>query len=217
MTDSQLEQVKQTLSTDRLSTYENAVNATKSSYYALDLYAWNAQISSAMLLPLHLVEVVIRNAVADALTQQYGEKWPWSAGFEQSLPAKGKYNPRSDLISVRQKFNSVGKIIPELKFVFWQKMFTSRFDQRLWQKYLATTFPNRLVKPTQLTNRQAIYNGLENIRVLRNRIAHHEPIFNRNLAQDFDLIAQLIHMRCLPTSIWMQQQQQVTLLLNTRP
>ena len=75
--------VKDVLSHARLSTYEKAT--TKSS--AIELYVWNAHVSGAMLLPLHICEVRIRNGISDMLTKVYGPKWAWSTGFEKSLPA----------------------------------------------------------------------------------------------------------------------------------
>ncbi len=73
-----LQAVKTALSSARMSTYETA---SCDSSLALELYAWNAQVSGALLTPLHICEVVIRNAVSDVLESLYGEKWPWSAGF----------------------------------------------------------------------------------------------------------------------------------------
>ena len=58
------------LSVNRLSTYRNYVLQELGNDdldRALQLYAWNAQISSAYLLPLHLYEVILRYAIADAI------------------------------------------------------------------------------------------------------------------------------------------------------
>lgn len=48
---------------------------------AIELYDWNAQVSAAFLAPLHLCEVVIRNAVSDAIAAVYRPLRPWHAGF----------------------------------------------------------------------------------------------------------------------------------------
>lgn len=37
---------------------------------------------------------------------------------------------RSELVAVRSRETTTGKVAAELKFVFWQKMFTQRFDAR---------------------------------------------------------------------------------------
>jgi hypothetical protein len=36
----------------------------------------------------------------------------------------------------RRREPTTGKVIPELKFVFWQKMFTGRHDVRVWDPHL---------------------------------------------------------------------------------
>lgn len=157
--------------------------------------------------PLHICEVVIRNAVSDALTAVYGANWPWSSVFEASLPSPtGSYNPRTDLRSNRVRHATPGKVIPELKFVFWQKMFTSRFDVRLWNPHLRNVLPNLDPTKTVAQLRQEIYTDLEHVRLLRNRIAHHEPIFRRNLRDDLDKVAALVRCRCKLTADWMQGQ-----------
>jgi len=122
--------VKKALSSARMSTYEVAV--AHNDIATLALYAWNAQVSAALLAPLHICEVVVRNAVSDTLEAIYGARWPWSNGFEQSLPdPRLGYSQRKDLQQARSRAQTTGKVIPELKFVFWQKMFTGRYDARV--------------------------------------------------------------------------------------
>jgi len=106
---------------------------------------------------------------------------------------------------------------PELKFVFWQKMFTSRHDQRLWSAQLTRVLPN-LGQPQPVgLARLAIYEDLEEIRKLRNRIAHHEPVFSRDLSTDLDRIVKLIALRCKITAEWMLRIQQASQLIAQRP
>jgi hypothetical protein len=117
----------------------------------------------------------MRNAVSDALTAVYGSKWPWSRSFERSLPSSGGYDPCRDLQRGRTAHATTGKVIPELKFVFWQKMFTSRYDTRLWNAHLRRVLPNLDPAKTVAQLRAQIYDDLEYVRLLRNRLAHHEP------------------------------------------
>lgn len=199
--------IKGALSPARVGTYEAATTGTPQLTSALMLYAWNAQVSAAMLAPLHLCEVVIRNAVADAVASVYGPQWPWSPGFHQSLPnpARG-YNPRQDLVAARAGKTTTGKVIPELKFAFWQTMFTSRFDARLWVPHLRVVMPH-------LDQTKAV----GQLRKLRNRIAHHEPIFRRNLGDDFQKIHDLVAFRCGFNAAWMIQNQHAQALIATKP
>jgi len=194
--------VKAALSHARMATFEKAAAVSApDDLSALVLYAWNAEVSGVLLTPLHVCEVVIRNAVSDALEAVYGQLWPWSVTFEQSLPDPSQgYNPRKDLRSARNGKTTTGKVIPELKFVFWQKMFTRRYDVRLWHPHLRRVFPHGDASLAVPALRQSIYGDLERLRALRNRIAHHEPIFARALADDLKTIIDLVTLRCTVTA-----------------
>lgn len=212
-----LTNVALSLSETRLKTFQDYYGHPYCINSAMSLYGWNGQISSAFMLPLHICEVIVRNAVHQVLTKTYGENWPWSQAFERSLPANGRYSPRRDLISARQRQTTTGKVIPELKFVFWQKMFTSRHKTRLWDTEILNTFPNGTA---QLTTDQLllnIYNSLESIRLIRNRIAHHEHLINRNLHDDYSKIVQLISYRCTDSVNWLKSIEQLSPLLSNKP
>ncbi|CAM7769668.1 hypothetical protein HHA33_26090 (plasmid) [Phytobacter diazotrophicus] len=214
--------IKHSLSVARIGAYEAFIGGQPGlvqTEKALNLYMWNAQVSSAFLVPLHVCEVVIRNAISEVLETVYGARWPWSVGFERSLPIPVHgYKPKDDLVNARRNQLTTGKVIPELKFVFWQKMLTGRFDNRLWNNHILRAFPNAAglgVTNSQL--RQKLYDDLETIRKLRNRIAHHEPVISRNLLSDFSIVKQLVSFRCEFTSEWMQNNQILLPLLTLKP
>ena len=211
--------VSTALSLPRMSTYVAVcAGAPDSGVAALELYAWNAAVSAAMLAPLHVCEVVMRNAVADVLEFVYTEQWPWSKAFERSLPdpAQG-YSPRRDLQAARRGATTAGAVIPELKFVFWQKMFTSRYDIRLWDNHLLGVLPNLDGRRTVPALRESVYADLEQLRKLRNRIAHHEPIFSRDLTANLQKIVELVRFRCAITAQWMCDNQQADTVIAARP
>lgn len=207
--------IKSTLSPPRLSTYENATSSLED---ALKLYQWNADISGAFFHCLQICEITIRNAISEVLFKLHGNQWPWDNGFLNTLPnPKHGYNPREDLKKARNKLSDVNKVIPELTFVFWQKMFTSRHDNQLWIPHLKTTFLHTDTSMQIKSLRSEIYNDLEKIRKLRNRIAHHEPIFRRKLDEDYKAIIKIIAYRCTSTAQWLSCNQKVVSLLNSRP
>lgn len=217
-----LKAIKDALSHARISTYESAVGwAGLGDPRAAALYAWNAQVSSALLAPLHICEVVVRNAVSDALEAVYGPRWPWNNTFVLSLPnpprSSGAYNARLDIQSVASRQPSTGKVIPELKFVFWQEMFTRRHDVRLWNLHLRRVFPNQDATKSIVEIRRNIYSDLEQIRRLRNRIAHHEPIFSRNLSGELDRMMELVELRDKLVGSWMRANQNADDLLGESP
>jgi len=216
MDNTSIDAVRMALSTARMHTYEQAVGGDARA--SLVLYAWNADVSSALLMPLHVCEVVVRNAVADTLAAVYGPQWPWSATFERSLPNPSQsYSPRRNLQAARRFASTAGKVIPELKFVFWQKMLTSSHDTRLWDRHLRRAMPNLEPGRAIAELRRTLYEGLEHIRLLRNRIAHHEPIFTRNLLDDYRTMLKLVACRCTRTATWLDAHQQATSIIAKKP
>lgn len=211
--------VKHALSADRVRTYEVAIARHGSGASARDLYLWNARVSAAFLIPLHICEVVVRNAVAEALVSLHGPQWPWVQGFRDSLP-----HPTTGHDALRELRRATygpptaaADIIPALSFMFWQKMFTQRFDARLWSHCLAQVLPGADRTVPWHVLRACMHNDLEQIRRLRNRIAHHEPIFTRALGNDLATIQRVVGMRCGHTADWMTGHEAVTPLLHGRP
>lgn len=122
------------------------------------------------------------------------------------------------MINARRFQPTTGKVISELKFVFWQKLLTSRFAQRLWNTDIFLAFPNAAGAGLSTANvRQNIYDDLENIRKLRNRIAHHEPIITRPLEDDFSRIKRVVAYKNTDTLDWLQRNQTLLPLLTLRP
>jgi hypothetical protein len=211
------------LSTPRFRTFLAARN--NNVLKALQLYHWNAQISSAFLYPLHVFEICIRNAVANAAESSYQTpNWPWSRAFEISLPTTHSpryFSPRRELISTRdwqsRPQQTTGKVIAELKFAFWVSMYTGRHDGRLWNPYLRREYPNIPPGLSVAAGRDKIHVTAGKVKDLRNRIAHHEPIFSRNLNAEYEGIAEIVGYRCQHTLAWMKRTQDVTWLLGLLP
>ncbi len=211
MTTLDTKSIRLALSEARLTKYDLAVSAGEKS--ALDLYAWNALISGSLLTPLQVCEVVIRNAVSDALEAVYLTEWPWNATFEKSLP----YARRIELLQAREGASATGQVIPELTFYFWQSMFTNRFFVRLWEPFIDSIFPNIRNNMARQEKRKYIHDELEHIRKLRNRIAHHEPVFNRNLPEDYQKIVALVALRCPVSARWLSINQFFTSIYAIKP
>jgi hypothetical protein len=72
-----------------------------------------------------------------------------------------------------------GQIIAQLTMYFWKKLISDDYEQTLWKRSLKNLFPNKSIK------RGEIARHLEKIYQVRNRIAHHEPVYGHRL---FDFI-----------------------------
>lgn len=217
----QLTALPRTISQPRFSTYLNAKNQDVEQ--ALNLYRWNLEVSSALLVPLQICEVSIRNAVAHALEQKYGAQWNQFSGFIQSLPDPHKgHSPKQNLINTNKKIKragklTAGKVIAELNFVFWEQMFSARHDSRLWVNYFFDVFPNADIAYSYHVLRAEANTTIYDIRRLRNRIAHNEPVFNRNIIDDYNQIIKMIEWRCADTADWVHEMQRVLEINAAKP
>lgn len=200
LSNSALLQIEKTLSIPRLSKYEYFYKNRNEPYKKQDvmkLYERNLIISNRFFYLLNYFEIVLRNAVVEAIEIAFNcnltNSWHINPGFIRSLSSKGRHSPKSMFDEVQRKFpSSPSKMIPEFKFVFWQKMFMSNYEDRIWKSCLTQVFPNVLTE-----NRQTFYDWIDQLRELRNRIAHHEPIiFNRSLENDLKVLMIFIHCRC---------------------
>ncbi|ABN63953.1 Abi family protein [Shewanella baltica] len=209
--------IEQTLSFSRFATYRNAVVAHTGEdcvYTALNLYEWNAKLAAGFFVPLHIYEVTLRNAISDAISQRYGVDWPTNDYFLNSLTSKNKRAITS--LYRDHGYQGVGKILPEVKLFFWEEMLTKRHDGRIWRPYVNTVFPNTAHLSVEQIRTQ-LKDACFTIRKLRNRIAHHEPIFNQATLPDiYSLIASTIAMRCNETHEWLNQLETVNELLSNK-
>jgi len=127
--------VEQTLSIKRFSTYRQAVITAEGkncSAKALQLYEWNAELFSRFFFPLHIYEVAMRNAISDAISIRYGRDWPTNTIFQNSLNDLDK---GTLLSAISRNYQGGGKLLPEIKFVWFENMLTSRHDGHIWKPY----------------------------------------------------------------------------------
>ena len=216
---SNIDDVRNVLSAPRLATYEDVLknvsqNASDTTD-VLNLYLWNAEMSGALLFPMQLCEVTIRNAVSQAIASAYEEDWPWNQSFVGSLADNEKKSLKEGI----GKFvpPMTGRVVAAMTLNFWEKMFTARHDDRIWNQNLTVVFPNLDPDLSVADARKRIYDFMQAVRTLRNRIAHHEPIFNCDIDGNYKKIQWLIGIRCEKTAAWMEANQRVSCLLNSCP
>ncbi|KAA0972724.1 hypothetical protein FPY71_04495 [Aureimonas fodinaquatilis] len=204
------------ISAPRFSTYLRARGGDIEE--ALRLYRWNLEVSSALLVALQLCEVSVRNSIATAIENTYGPSWPWNRGFQISLKtSRHGYSPRCNLIDLAKRAPATSKIVAELKFIFWEQMFTARHDQAIWNRQLKIVFPNCDCTNTVQQLRTYGLKELNKIRVLRNRIAHHEPILENNIQQEYERIRLMIAWTNDTTAEWLDKIERVRHLIGQMP
>jgi hypothetical protein len=89
--------------------------------------------------------------------------------------------------------------VSELSLGFWSSLFKRQYEDPLWRKTLGAAFPH---VGGSLTRGQ-VFQRLDKIRLLRNRIGHHEQIIKYNLNDYYNEIIELVSWVCPITAIWL--------------
>lgn len=70
------------------------------------------------------------------------------------------------------------------------------YDRTLWRPALYKAFPGR--------PRRMVHQRLNHLRHLRNRIAHHEPILNRDLKRDYESLLEAVDWISTDVRKWIE-------------
>jgi len=215
-TNQQITELEAVLSPPRFGTYLREVGGDRQR--AMDLYCWNTKISSAFYVMLQFCELSIRNGAVEATEAVFGANWHLNRGFIYTLPVpKRGYQPRDDLTECARRLPTSGKVVAELKFAFWRHLFVKGQQARIWDPQLAGAFPGYDQTLTLGQARASLFDDIDEVRKFRNRIAHHEPVFARNLDEDYRRIRRIIEWRRPGAAVWLDGVQEVTGLLGNRP
>lgn len=197
-------------SPERLAPYYALAGGNKEQ--GLKLYAWNSALSQALYTPLQALEVTLRNGIGAKLQATYGAQW-----YELN-PGPALHYPLPDMLlksgtelGKRGIVADHGRVVAELNWGFWTGILAKRYEP-LWRSDLRSVFHS--VGPL---TRDKVFLPLDDLRRLRNRIAHHEPILNRNIAADHAAIVDLIRLISPTTADWVDDQSQVAAILAAKP
>lgn len=196
---SSLQKVIDALSTERLAPYiANVPN--EASEKALELYQWNIGVSGAFHEAISVAEVCLRNALHDQLTL-FTEGLPgsWFDNTSNVLTADAREDISKAKYRVLRKGGPItpGRLVSELSFGFWKFLLAKRYETSLWTPALRHGFPQ-----LESQQRKVVFETVSDLNILRNRIAHHEPIFKRNLTEDYLKVYRLINWISVDTREW---------------
>jgi hypothetical protein len=165
------------LSTERLRAY--ALPEDDLPEQRLARYYWNVALSEALLPALCQTEVVLRNAMDRALQAHVSQDHPGTPWFDVPNILQGgsirRVQQAKQKIRSRGKPTTHGRIVAELTLGFWTALLNKRYDAVVaWPKLVRAVVPHA---PNRFKNRARLQTHVEPIRKLRNRVAHHEPIW----------------------------------------
>lgn len=149
---------------------------------AMTLYRYNVELAQSVFGIIGFFEVALRNAINNELTQYLGQEWLKDSCEPGGIFDKSSTHKTKKIIDkAYQKLLNDGlyshtKLLAEMEFGVWKYMFSPvQYSQT--GKCLLHIFPNKPKSSAQAQyNASYVFNELDKINNLRNRIAHHEPI-----------------------------------------
>jgi hypothetical protein len=167
--------MEQALSLERFARY--LVWAGGDRARALELYALNTRLSEALYTPLQTLEVALRNRVHVVMAEAHGERWFEADGLLRVEHQREQLASAIAELAKAGKDPTAGRVVAALTFSFWTAMLSPAYED-LWRSTLnaIASRPDGKRLP-----RKSLSRPLTPIRVLRNRIAHHEPILHWDL------------------------------------
>ena len=210
------------LSKERLNKYLEITNNNKEK--AIELYEANLKYSSKMYILLSCFEVFLRNAINIQMAK-YDIDWILNISFLNSKILnnlrKTKSANKETIIFYKKFFEKQTNMLntaifslqednktinnnyltSRLNFGFWTRLFNKSYEAEIWNKYLYKIF-NKPIK------RGLIEFRLNELRRLRNRIAHNECILNlkHTPLEYYDFIIEFLSMIDLDITNWLKKQ-----------
>jgi hypothetical protein len=185
---------------------------------ALRRYERNTELSAAFWAVLSDLEIVVRNAMHESLSA-------WSVSVhgrpDWYADRDGIFSDQTarDIRAARRRARSApgragqaesaGRIVAELPLGFWRYLLSSRYERSLWLPCLRDAFPG--IRGHGM--RRDVHDAMRDLHVLRNRIAHHEPIHNRPLSELHAVALTTAGWICPTTRGWIAARSRVPALL----
>ncbi|WP_454050709.1 hypothetical protein [Cellulomonas sp. Marseille-Q8402] len=185
----QVAALDRSISATRMATYLRVARGDAA--WARALYLWDRELAAAFLADVALLEVALRNAMNGRLVERWGPEW-------YSRTDVGLDDRASRQLA--QAYGQVvgpklpGRIVAQCTFGFWVGLLDKGdhhgaeprrvrcdYDQLLWRGVLDRAFPGgRAVARADGARwgRAFAHQVAARVNVLRNRMAHHEPLID---------------------------------------
>jgi hypothetical protein len=183
---------------------------------ALRTYTWNARLCEQFILPVQLAEICVRNALNRALVSKFGVNWFSNASLFSPLPDRLKNEISQAVKSERNQHGdafSVNHMVSALSFGFWVHLTTKSAIRLIWGGKLPALFAHL---PGGTADQQ-VFEKIDQLRKFRNRLAHHNAIFDKRPAAEYRNIQDIIGWACPDTLWFMRQLVNPAAVINQRP
>lgn len=186
---------------------------------ACRLYEWGAALSAAAFEAVQYMEVVMRNAMDDAMRAHKNEsiaRIPW---FLLPVCPDVKTQDRidRDVAQVRGRLRQIdprrevrGQIIAGLSFGFWVHLVGPKHED-LWRQAMRNAFPN------SSGSRKDVSAALNALNIFRNKLAHHDSLLSTDVSFRLSQIVDVVSWIDPQAAVWLRAKERVTAVLATRP
>jgi hypothetical protein len=169
---------RQACSLDRFAPYK----VGRSEIDALALYVWNVALSEAFYPSLQNLEIALRNRINTAITVSYKGDAYWfdNPDIVVEQIAKDSVEEAKDKIEDRGDAITPFRVVSELNLGFWSGLLGSKYDVAIWRRsgVLPSAFP---YMPSGVRSRERARKEFSSIKKFRNKVFHHEPIWQLDL------------------------------------
>ena len=180
----------------------------------MNLYDWNLRLSESFFPLLGTTEIAFRNAVSSHLLRIFGPKWWDHHELHEVMGRKAKgmvLRARDKRLSEKGRVTH-GCMTAQLTFGFWVRMVLPKYEAVLWTP-LEAAFPD--IPATVTFSEFADTCALT--AALRNRIFHHEPIFERAITEDYATTMRLLAWLDPQMAAWVRPKLRTMQVLRERP
>jgi Abi-like protein len=184
------------LSSDRLHNY--IIDSTGDKLLSIQLYERNTELSQSMYGVIQPLEIALRNSVHNVMRTDLGNNG-WLEKITLQPKEREAVDEAKKTIYRRGKPVTPGRLVAELTFGFWLRLLAPNYEKYLWVPHLHRCFPHM-----KSPDRRKIFDRFFAIKELRNKVAHHESIIQRNLSQDYRDIIEALGWICPVTACWIQ-------------
>jgi len=183
--------IRRSLSDARINAYRQ--HPDEDDLDLLARYAWNMALGAALYAPLQCLEVALRNTLHDALTGYHGtERWYERRTAFRDDATYDKVQKAMAKVPDPSAPDAPGRVVAALDFGFWTTLLSRPYGspssrhtgwRRLWPELVTVAFPHFPHATGTAQDRATLAQRFDDIRRLRNRVSHHEPIWKGRIDQ----------------------------------
>jgi hypothetical protein len=190
--------LERVFSPERLAAYADPANPDP--HETVARYVWGLALANAIQPVLHTLEVSFRNElarVAGKLTAARTFRTKDIASWLDATPTmlmereREKVHAAKERMGTNPRLWTEARLIAKLDFGFWVALCRDSYADtratgpRLWPRALDLAFQKR---PRNVTTRAEVLHRFDQIRKFRNRLAHHQSVWNKDYLAQHDFI-----------------------------